>query len=206
MNELFNNIDESNRIKILQELEVLTRKYPKNHTILNSVKNDDIICIVLSGHVQIIKNDANGNVTVIEDIIENQIFGSISANISSTDYEIITKEESNIIIIELDNIIKYSNNDVFIKNTLEILYKKIKEFNNRIEILTNKTIRDKLLAYFRIMTKNSNNKIIYLPFNYSELADYLAINRSAMSREMKVLKDEGLIEIKGRKIKLLYYY
>ncbi len=203
MNELFNNIDEQTKNNILKELEVYTRTYEKNKRILSSVKNDDIICILISGHIQIVKNDANGNIIIIEDIYDNQIFGSISANISSSDYEIITKEKSTIIIIELDNIIKYSNNIIFIKNISEILYKKIKEFNNRIEILTNKTIRNKLLTYFNITAKN-NNRIIYLPFTYSELADYLAINRSAMSRELKLLKEEKLIEIKGRKIKLLY--
>ena len=203
MNELFNYIDEQTKNNILKELEVYTRTYEKNKRILSSVKNDDIICILISGHIQIVKNDANGNIIIIEDIYDNQIFGSISANISSSDYEIITKEKSTIIIIELDNIIKYSNNIIFIKNISEILYKKIKEFNNRIEILTNKTIRNKLLTYFNITAKN-NNRIIYLPFTYSELADYLAINRSAMSRELKLLKEEKLIEIKGRKIKLLY--
>ena len=181
----------------------------KNNIILSSVKNDDIVCLVISGHIQVIKNDANGNKTIIEDLKEDDIFGSISANISSNDYEIITKEESTVIVVELDNIFSYSGKEeyyhIFIKNLLQVLYQKIKEFNNRIEILTNKTIRDKLLTYFQIMTKNNNNKIVYLPFNFSDLADYLAINRSAMSREMKLMKEEGLIEVKGKKIKLLYY-
>ena len=209
MKELFENIDEISKFKILQELEAITSKYEKNKIIMSSVKNDDIICLVLSGHVQVIKNDANGNHIIIEDLYDGDIFGSISANINSSDFEIITKEESNITIIELDNIYAYNNNislyNTFIKNLIKVLYQKIKEFNNRIEILTNKTIRDKLLAYFRIMTKNNNTKTIYLPFNYSDLADYLAINRSAMAREMKLLKEEGLIEAKGKKIKLLYY-
>lgn len=204
MDELFKNIDEASKISILQRLETYVRTYEKNKIILSSVKDDDIICMLISGHIEIIKNDVKGNVTIVEDINEGEIFGAISANISSPEYEIVTKENSEIIIMYLDNIIKYSDNQIFIKNLLNIFYKKIKEFNNRIEILTNKSIRDKLLAYFNIMSKN-NNRIIYLPFSYSELADYLAINRSAMTREIKSLKEEGLIEVKGRKIKLLYY-
>ena len=58
--------------------------------------------------------------------------------------------------------------------------------------------------YFRNNTKNSNNRIVYLPFTLTDLADYLAVNRSAMSRELKNLKDEGFIEIKNKKIKLLF--
>ena len=209
MDELFKNIDEANKIKLLQELETITKKKKKNKTILSSVKNDNIICIVVKGHIQIVKNDFNGNRIIIEDLKQGSIFGSISANIFNNEYEIVTKEDSNIVIIELDYIIRYNKENeyyrIFIKNLLKILYDKTVELNNHIEILSNKTIRDKLLAYFKIMTKNSNSKIIYLPFSYSYLADYLAINRSAMAREMKVLKEEGLIETKGKKIKLLYY-
>lgn len=208
MNELFNTINETSKIKLLQDLEAITRKYDKNKNILSSSKNDDIICLVITGHIQVIKNDANGNSTVIEDLHDNDIFGSISANISSNDYGIITKEPSEIIIIELSNILSYTgeNNlyNTFIKNLLKVIYNKTQEFNNHIEILSNKSIRNKLLAYFRINSKNSKAKTIYLPFTYSELADYLAINRSAMSREMKSLKEEGFIEVKGKKIKLLY--
>ena len=78
------------------------------------------------------------------------------------------------------------------------------EKNDRIEILTKKTIRDKLLEYFNIYSKKHGTRVIYLPFSLTDFADYLAIDRSAMSREMKNLKDEGFIDSKGRKITLLY--
>ena len=78
------------------------------------------------------------------------------------------------------------------------------EKNERISMLTKKTIRNKLLEYFNIMSKKYNSKYIYLPFNFTNLADFLAIDRCAMSRELKYLKDEGFIEIKDKKITLLY--
>ena len=70
---------------------------------------------------------------------------------------------------------------------------KIKSNNERIEILTNKTIRDKLLTYFRMNTNGGNNRILYLPFTLTDLADYLAVDRSAMSNELCKMRDEGLI-------------
>ena len=73
------------------------------------------------------------------------------------------------------------------------------------EILTNKTIRNKLLAYFKIMSRKNNSRVIYLPYNYTDLADYLAIDRSAMYRELKNLKEEGLIEVKNKRITLNTY-
>ena len=70
------------------------------------------------------------------------------------------------------------------KNTLK---------NERIEILTQKTIRNKLLEYFRIEALKNRSKIIYLKSTWQDLADYLAIDRCAMTRELKYLKEEGFI-------------
>ena len=70
--------------------------------------------------------------------------------------------------------------------------------------MTNKSTRDKLLAYFNMVSRRNGSRIIYLPFSYTDLADYLAVNRSAMTRELSNMKVEGLIETKGRRIKLLF--
>lgn len=209
MNELFYNIDTRQRLKLLKILEANAMTFKKNNLILSSVKQENIICILVTGHLQIIKTDYDGNRTIIEDLKENAVFGSMTSSISNTEYDILTKEDSQIIIIDFNEIINYNETNTnyfnqFLKNLLKIMSQKIEKNNERIEILTNKTIRDKLLAYFKNNTKNSNNRIVYLPFTLTDLADYLAVNRSAMSRELKNLKEEGFIEIKDKKIKLLY--
>ena len=84
--------------------------------------------------------------------------------------------------------------------TNDILTAKIE----RIEILTKKTIRSKLLEYFNLQSKKNGSKYIYLPFNFSGLATYLAVDRSAMTRELSYLKEEGFIAVKEKKITLLY--
>lgn len=81
---------------------------------------------------------------------------------------------------------------------------KISEKNERITILTQKSIRNKLLEYFKITSLKNNSRHIYIPTTYTELAEYLAVDRSAMSRELKNLKNEGFIDIKNKKITLLY--
>lgn len=209
MEELFYNIDNKQKHKLLRSLEATTSFFKKNNIILSSVKHNNIICILLSGHIQITKTDYNGNRTIIEDLKDNSIFGSITSDISNNEYDIITKEDSKIIVIYFNEIINYNEFNTsyfnqFLKNLLKIMSEKNKQNNDRIEILTNKTIRDKLLAYFKINIQKSNSKTIILPFSLTDLADYLAINRSAMSRELKYLKEDGLIELKGRKIKILY--
>ena len=209
MDELFYNIKSNEKEKILSYLEANTLRYKKNTTILSNQKKDNIIGIVVSGYVQIIKTNYNGTDNIIEELEEGAIFGTIMSSLSNNDYNLVTKEDSTIILIYFDSIIKNSLNykyyNQFLKNLLGIMFNKISNNNNRIEILTNKTIRNKLLAYFRIISKKNKSKIIYLPYNYTDLADYLAIDRSAMYRELKNLKDEGSIEINMKKIKLKFY-
>ena len=209
MDELFFNIDTLEKHRLLKILESHTMILKKNNLMLSSVKHENIICILITGHLQIVRTDYYGNRTIIEDLKENSIFGSMISSISNTEYDVLAKEDAQIVIIDFNEIINYNEVNTkyfnqFLKNLLKIISQKIQENNERIEILTNKTIRDKLLAYFRNNTKNSNNRIVYLPFTLTDLADYLAVNRSAMSRELKNLKDEGFIEIKNKKIKLLF--
>ena len=76
--------------------------------------------------------------------------------------------------------------------------------NKRIDILTKKTIRNKLLTYFKQLSKEQGSKSITLPFSLSTLARYISVDRSAMIRELKYLKEEGMIDQKTKKIRLYY--
>lgn len=209
MNNIFNNITEKEKTKLLTYLKAHTYSAKKGKDISLIVRDKNSICIVEKGEVKILKTDALGSEILFDEVLQGDIFGSSISNIS-IDSTIETIEDTELIILDFDYIIKkndfkYQYYNQFIKNLLNAYQEKIEKNNNRIEVLTNKTIRDKLLSYFNIMTKGKNTKILYLPFSYSALADYLAINRSAMSREIGNLKNEGLIEVDGRKIKLLYY-
>ena len=209
MTYLFNQISSGNQEKLLRILEAETLNFKKDSPILSIIKNVNFIVFILTGCVQIIRTDHNGVRTIIEELEENDIFGSTISSIKNSEYDIITKEDTKTIIIDYKNIINFPDNNKsyysqFIKNLLEITTAKIEAKNERIEILTKKTIRNKLLEYFSIISKKHGTKYIYLPFTFTDLADYLAIDRSAMSRELKYLKEEGFIEIKGKRITLLY--
>ena len=204
----FYNINSDYKSKLLKELEAQTYEFSKNEEILKKIKNRNYIGIILNGTIQIIKTDYNGNRTIIEELIENDIFGTKISSLSNNEYTITTKDKTKIIIIDYEQLIKINNTNIyynqFIKNLLEIIINSVNDKNDRIEILTKKTIRNKLLEYFKIISTKNNSKNIYLPFTFTDLADYLAIDRSAMTRELKTLKEEGFIEIKNKRITLLY--
>ena len=101
MNELFYNIKEGNKIKLLQFLEANTLFFKKSSKDLALIFGENKICIVKSGHIQVIKNDYNGNTTIIEDLQENSIFGTITQEYYNTIYSLTCKEDSYVIIITL---------------------------------------------------------------------------------------------------------
>ena len=207
----FKDITPNNKGKLLKLLETSNFTYQKGVNIAYLFKDKESIGLVLSGSLDIIRIDYNGTRTIIETIYEDEILGTSLTSLLSNDYEIITREDTKIlwldykVILEINDT-KYSYYNQFIKNLLMIALEKNTLKNERIEILTQKTIRNKLLEYFRIEALKNRSKIIYLKSTWQDLADYLAIDRCAMTRELKYLKEEGFISVKGRVITLLYSF
>ena len=157
MHKLFNKIKSKDQKKLLKLLETSILKFKKDVTIFSNIQGN-IIGIILEGSAQIIRTDYNGNRTIIEELEEESVFGTAISFLYSDECQIITKEDTKVLLIDYDLIITKENNNYsyynqFVKNLLEITTNIIEEKNDRIEILTKKTIRDKLLEYFRIYSK-----------------------------------------------------
>ena len=213
MDELFDGINTKERERLLKKLEANTIRFQKNNRILSYIMEDSFLGIVVDGYLQIIKEDYDGNKMIVENVVANSLFGSMFIPFTNNEYSIIAKENSKVILFDFEELtnnnlntsFKQNEYPVFLRNLLKIMSKEIFSKNERIDILSNKTIRDRLLSYFKKESKKVDSKTIYLPFSFTDFAEYLAIDRSAMNRELKHLKEEKLIEVKGRRIKLLYY-
>lgn len=206
MQKLFDKISDKEKDLILKEFEAETLLYKKNSSVL-STNRSNIIGIILEGYLQIIKTDYDGKQVIIEELPEGHLFGTTLSNLNNNEVSILAKEDSKVLVIEYSMI--FNSNNVkpyiskFLKNLLDITTDIINERNNHIQILTKRSIRDKLLEYFNL-NKTPGSKILYLPSTITDLANYLAIDRSAMSRELKNLRDDGFIETKGKRIYLKY--
>lgn len=209
MENIFEGISEKNKRKLLKNLGADTLHYKKDESIIRLFKDDNIINFIVKGNVKVVLNNINGNQIVTEDLYDGDVFSSTINYIDENETDAIATEDTEIISMNQKDIIDFKDNsksyyNIFIKNLFIIMTKKISERNERIQILTKKTIRYRLLEYFEIMRKKNNSLNIYLPYNYIDLAAYIAVDRSAMSRELSNLKDEGFINIKGKKITILY--
>ena len=190
--------------------KVRTKKFIKGESVTNYIEKRNQICIVLSGEVDLIRYDINGSKTIIGHFIENDIFGEVfyPAN-TNNELFAVARKNSEVLFYTYDSLSdKCKRNCDFHKqltnNLGQLFLDKIVELNLRIELLTTKSTREKILSYFRILSKGSLRRTFTLPFSYTDLADFLSVDRSAMMRELKLLIDEGFIKKNGSKITLLY--
>ena len=210
MKNLFENISPKNKEKLFKIFRASTVKFTKGLNIIDYMDRTNSIGIIDSGSIDIIQTDYDGNETLIDELSTNDIFGStIYSIVLSDECTIVTNENTIVTFIdyrEIENaeFIKSDFYITFVQNLLTIIFEQMSLKNKRIDILTKKTIRNKLLTYFKQLSKEQGSKSITLPFSLSYLAKFISVDRSAMIRELKYLKEEGMIDQKAKKIRLYY--
>ena len=89
-----------------------------------------------------------------------------------------------------------------VENLFRLVTEKATSLSERVEVLSRRSIREKLLRYFQLQAAKGHGPSFQLPFSLSALADYISADRSAMMRELKKMKDEHLVEVAGRQVTL----
>lgn len=186
------------------------KSFKKNEIITTYIAKRNQICILISGEAELVRYDYNGNKTIVEHFNKDDIFGEVFYLITTNnELSVEAKQNCEVLFLVYDNLKQKCKQNCKFHETLrenlsELILHKVIILNSRIELLTKRSIRDKLIGYFTILSNRTFNKTFSLPFSLTDLADYLSIDRSAMMREIKSLKDEGFIEKNGNKITLLY--
>lgn len=206
---IFKNIEEDDIKKMLNCFEAKTRSFKKDATIMNYIGYTSTIGIIIEGKAKLVRNDYDGNRTILEKLDKNDIFGEVFSNYNIDELSIQAEEDTTVLFIDYHHITKRCKkacpyHSKLVENTLNLLSQKIVNTNERLEILAKRTTREKLLTYFEIMAKKNISKTFIIPFTYTDLADYLGVDRSAMQRELKLLKEDGFIKTNNKKITLTY--
>ena len=196
---IFKNMNEEEISLFLKNVGARKISFKKDELVFSNLNFNDLTGIIIYGSVNVIKYDNKGNRIIINHLESNSIFGKPFIYYDK-DISIVSSCESLILFIDYDLLIK---NNIIINNIINIMSEEISKMDKRIELLSKKTIREKLLDYFSIITNNKKKVSFNLPITYIELADYLSIDRSAMMRELKKMKNEKIIEITDKKITIL---
>lgn len=189
--------------------KVQKKTFSKGQTITSYITKRKQFCILLSGRADLIRYDSNGNRTIIENFSKNSLFGEVFYKITMNNELLVeSKSKCTVLFYNYDDLKHPCDTSCKFHNTLneylpELILDKITELNTRIELLTQRTTRNKLLMYFFLISSRKDSKSFELPLSLTDLADYLSIDRSAMMRELKLLKEEGIVEKNGNRITLL---
>ena len=204
----YKNTDEKKLKKLLNSLQSNTLFYKSNQTIAYSIGNRKIIGIIEEGSANLIRYDYDGKRDIIEEMNEGEIFSDLSLSTSNVELSVISTTDCKVTFIEYDDLIEEAKKSdtalVLVDNLIRLMANKLVKRNERIELLTTRSIRNKLLNYFELQAKKNNSKSFNLMYSYTDLADYLSVDRSAMMRELKNLKEDKLITDTNKKITILY--
>ena len=194
------NVDEINTL--LKQTGARKIKFKKDSLIFSKLDNDGFIGIILSGSANVIKYDYKGNEIIIDNLEYDSIFGKPFSNFDK-DSSVISSSECEILFLDYRDLIKSDYYSIINDNIIELLSNTISKLNERIDILSKRTIREKLLNYFDLISKKKKRKKFAIPITFMELANFLSIDRSAMMREIKKLKDEKIISTNKNMITFL---
>ncbi|WP_329385365.1 Crp/Fnr family transcriptional regulator [Anaerofustis butyriciformans] len=190
---LFDNIQEKEINEIINQSYI--KSYQKDEFIL---KAGDFIFntgIILKGEISVISEDFWGNKNIISTLSEGNIFAEIFSlkNNIPLNVSVVSNENSTILFINVNEIINKTRNFIFIKNLMNIISTKTLMLNRKNELLSKRTIREKVMTFLSQQAISANNNSFKIPFSREEMADFLAVDRSALSRELSKMKKEGII-------------
>ena len=167
------------------------------------------IGVIEKGSAIVRRVDMEGNVAILEHLEENGVFGEnlAFACMAGDEIQVVSETECRVLYLGYDHIMKRCENacphhSVLVRNVLNLVAGKARRLSERVEVLSQRSIRGKLLCCFNLMAEAKGSDSFSLPFSLSGLAAYISTDRSAMMRELRHMMEEGLLEIEGRQVTL----
>lgn len=197
---LFADIEEHNILKLLSCLDARTTQWKKGSFIISPDDIVDNVGIMLCGQLHIIKESSQGDRMIISTVSPGDMFAEalcFAGNVRSP-ISVVAETDAKIILFSYKNMLRTCGefcefHRKLNENMMRVLASKNLHLQSRIDILSNKTLRSKIMSYLLSQLKREG-ELFTIPFNREELADFLCIDRSALSRELGRMKKEGIID------------
>ncbi|MDP4109963.1 MAG: Crp/Fnr family transcriptional regulator [Bacillota bacterium] len=206
---LFGGVTDDEILSMLGCLSAESRAYKKNEFIYRVGERVSSVGMVLSGSVHIIKEDFWGNRSILKEAGEGRLFGETYACAQNVPLgvSVLAPERAVILFLDVKRILTVcSSACVFhtrlIRNLLFVLAEENLALTGKIGHMTQRTTREKLLSFLSAESQKKGSNTFNIAFNRQQLADYLSVDRSAMSSELCRLRDEGVLEFSKNSFKL----
>lgn len=197
MNALFKSIDHPE--ELIQELSGQIKTYEEEEEILSQGDSLNSIATILSGEVHLLRYDYWGGQHLLTRLAEGDFFGeSYALAKEKLQVSVVAKSPAKILFLPLDKVLEHEK---LRKNLLFILSKKNLFLTSKLHHITKRSSREKLLSFLSEQASLQGSSF-KLPYNRQQLADYLAMDRSALSSLLSKLQKEGMLSYKGAEFHL----
>lgn len=205
---IFQGISTDEKQLLLLCFQPQQHTYAAGETILAYTPAAQRLGILLSGSAALFCIDADGQQTTLEQLAENDVFGEVFLlPAGHMAYYVEAQNNSTALVIDQQRLTQRCekacpHHSLFLSNLLQIAANKAQAQAIHINILSQRSVRKRLLTYFDILSQQNCGTVCLLPMSYSALAEYICADRSAMMRELKRMREEHLIETDGRMVRL----
>lgn len=203
---LFTGLNDEEILTMLECMSPRITKHEKGSTIM---RRGDILSwfgLVISGNIHMVMEDFWGNRAILQHMEPSDIFGAMYACVRTErlDYDAVCVD--NVVLLEMDGHRAFnicgrpcSSHNVYIRNLLEVLAEENLRLTHKVAHISQRTTRDKLLSYLSEQAQKAHSCRFEIPLNRQQLADYLSVDRSAMSNELSKLRLAGVIDFNKNK-------
>lgn len=208
--ELFRNIEKDKILLLLDCLDSKKVMFKAQSTIFSQGDDVSFVGIVLSGNIQIIKDDFHGNRNIVSNISKNGIFAEafVCSDIIKMPVSVLATIDSEVLLVNFKKLTSICNSTCdfhskMIFNMMKILANKNVYQTRKVDILSKRTTREKILAFLYSEYEKNRNNSFEIPLNRQQLADYLFVDRSALSSELSKLRKENIIDFHKNKFEII---
>lgn len=208
--QMFAGIGDDEITSMLSCLGTRLKSYKKGEYVLRQGEHLSDIVVLVDGNLHIQKDDYWGNRSILGQIAVGEMFGEayVAPESGALLNDVVAIEDSTVMFFDVNRIITTCPtacrfHAMVVKNMFFAISEKNRKLVQKLGILSKRTTREKLISYLSEQAKKQNSASFTIPFNRQQLADFLSVDRSAMSNELCKIRDEGLLEFDKNQFKLL---
>jgi len=208
--QMFAGVGDEEITSMLSCLGARLKSYKKGEYVLRQGEHLSDIVVLADGKLHIQKDDYWGNRSILGQISVGEMFGEayVAPESGALLNDVVAIEDSAVIFFDVKRIITTCPtacrfHAMVVQNLFFAISEKNRRLVQKLGHMSKRTTREKLISYLSEQAKGQNSARFTIPFNRQQLADFLSVDRSAMSNELCKMRDEGLLEFDKNQFKLL---
>ena len=208
--QLFAGVGDDEIISMLSCLGARLGNYKKGEYVLRQGEHLNDIVVLVEGKLHIQKDDYWGNRSILGLISVGEMFGEayVAPESGSLLNDVVAVEDSTVIFFNVNRIITTCSSAcrfhaMVVQNMFFAISEKNRKLVQKLGHMSKRSTREKLISYLSEEAGRQNSSNFTIPFNRQQLADFLSVDRSAMSNELCKMRDEGLLKFEKNQFELL---